>query len=53
MRLAKNWKMVSEQRKCSVKAPNKINLMIPGRQAGTAAIQVTEECSVKFLEHVS
>jgi len=52
VRLAKNWKSIPEQRKCSVKAPNRINLMIPGRQAGTAAIQVTDECSVKFLEHV-
>jgi len=52
VKLAKNWKTVPEQRKCSIKAPNPVNLMIPGRNAGTAAIEVNKECAVAFLEHV-
>ena len=37
---------------CSVKAENNVNLVVPSNQTSTATIKVTDDCTIKFLEHV-
>ncbi|TRY74010.1 hypothetical protein TCAL_03361 [Tigriopus californicus] len=53
VRTARVWEGAGEQRKCS-RSADRIDLIIPGRQANKATIQV-KDCSgdgVNFLEHV-